>query len=322
MVTAVPDEGKGERLVVLHLELNGLDVHQIWQQLLGKGLPNLWVPCERDFYLISELPLLGSGKVDLKRVKEMALEQAEGEMTLAACRVVLVRPPSPLTSVPPRVSCATWVTATWCWSRGKPTRRIRAVCLATHAEDILQQARIVAELGEAVADCLLVLGTSARTGGLFAGNRWDRPEEILPRLLPVLEQGPCALVFGPEPSGLTNAEVVTLISHPYSHRAGRPALNLAQAVAICLYELRQVWLRQTQPLPPQQQPAPFAAQEQMFARLQTALEEVHFLYGDKAAGLMHALRHLIGRAQPSAMEVDVLMGLARQLRWYVANRQQ
>jgi tRNA C32,U32 (ribose-2'-O)-methylase TrmJ len=55
----------------------------------------------------------------------------------------------------------------------------------------------------------------------------------------------------------------------------------------------------------------------MFADLRSALEEVHFLYGPKADSLMHALRHLIGRAKPTEMEVDLLLGLARQLRWYV-----
>jgi acyl-[acyl-carrier-protein]-phospholipid O-acyltransferase/long-chain-fatty-acid--[acyl-carrier-protein] ligase len=76
VVTGVPDAGKGERLVVLHVPLvNGLDARGLWQQLCGKGLPNLWVPRERDFFQIPELPVLGSGKVDLKRVKELALER-------------------------------------------------------------------------------------------------------------------------------------------------------------------------------------------------------------------------------------------------------
>jgi acyl-[acyl-carrier-protein]-phospholipid O-acyltransferase/long-chain-fatty-acid--[acyl-carrier-protein] ligase len=76
VVTAVPDEGKGERLVVLHVDLNGKGVHELWQELSGKGLPNLWVPRERDFFQVPELPILGTGKVDLKRVKEIALERA------------------------------------------------------------------------------------------------------------------------------------------------------------------------------------------------------------------------------------------------------
>jgi len=58
----------------------------------------------------------------------------------------------------------------------------------------------------------------------------------------------------------------------------------------------------------------------MFEHLRIALEEVHFLYGPNADTLMHALRHLIGRARPTAMEVDVLFGLARQLRWIAAQR--
>jgi acyl-[acyl-carrier-protein]-phospholipid O-acyltransferase/long-chain-fatty-acid--[acyl-carrier-protein] ligase len=77
-VTAVPDEKKGERLVVLHLPLNGMDARQLCQQLNGKGLPNLWLPAERDFYPIEELPILGSGKVDLKRLKELALAKTRG----------------------------------------------------------------------------------------------------------------------------------------------------------------------------------------------------------------------------------------------------
>jgi acyl-[acyl-carrier-protein]-phospholipid O-acyltransferase/long-chain-fatty-acid--[acyl-carrier-protein] ligase len=77
VVTSVPDESRGERLVVLHLPLNGQDLHQLWQQLSGKGLPNMWVPRERDFFQVPELPVLGTGKVDLKRVKELALAKTQ-----------------------------------------------------------------------------------------------------------------------------------------------------------------------------------------------------------------------------------------------------
>jgi tRNA/rRNA methyltransferase len=59
----------------------------------------------------------------------------------------------------------------------------------------------------------------------------------------------------------------------------------------------------------------------MFQQLRTALEQVHFLYGDKADALMHGLRHLIGRAGPTVMEINVLLGLARQLRWFAERRE-
>jgi tRNA/rRNA methyltransferase len=166
-----------------------------------------------------------------------------------------------------------------------------------------------------------VAGTSARTGGLFRRQSVGAPDAIMPRLVDALASGPVALVFGPEPCGLTNAEVTRchyLIHIPTD--PSYPALNLGQAVAICLYELRRAWLRQTKPVAPSATIAPFADQERMFAQLQEALEQAHFLYGDKAESLMHALRHLFGRAGPSPMEVEMLFGLARQLRWLASRR--
>jgi acyl-[acyl-carrier-protein]-phospholipid O-acyltransferase/long-chain-fatty-acid--[acyl-carrier-protein] ligase len=79
VVTSVPDERKGERLLVLHTPLNGTDRHHLWQQLNDRGLPNLWVPAERDFLEIPEMPVLGSGKVDLKRIKQAAQELTAGK---------------------------------------------------------------------------------------------------------------------------------------------------------------------------------------------------------------------------------------------------
>jgi tRNA/rRNA methyltransferase len=194
--------------------------------------------------------------------------------------------------------------------------------LSTHGEAILDTARIVTELGEAVADCILVVGTSARIGGPFRRQSVRTPDAIMPEVVEALNRGPAALVLGPERSGLTNAELTRchyLIHIPTDD--SYPALNLAQAAAICLYELRKAWLKSALPAEAGEQPAPFAEQERMFSRMQEALEAVHFLYGTNAASLMHALRHLIGRAHPTAMEVDLLFGLARQLRWIAAQKQ-
>jgi acyl-[acyl-carrier-protein]-phospholipid O-acyltransferase/long-chain-fatty-acid--[acyl-carrier-protein] ligase len=73
-VTCVPDESRGERLVVLYLLQDGLQVRLWCQQLSTRGLPNLWIPAERDFFAVPELPVLGSGKLNLQGVKEMAVE--------------------------------------------------------------------------------------------------------------------------------------------------------------------------------------------------------------------------------------------------------
>ena len=192
--------------------------------------------------------------------------------------------------------------------------------LATHGQDVLDRCRVVADLGEAVADCVFVAATSARVGGLMRRQSVGTPEEVLARLADAMTVGPTALVFGPEADGLTTAEASRC--HFLIHIPADPAcpvLNLAQAVAVCLYELRRQWLRRTTQAPPPEAPAPFAEQERMFAHLRQALEQIHFLWDDKADALMHALRHLIGRAGPTPMEVGVLLGLARQIRWYAAH---
>ncbi len=195
----------------------------------------------------------------------------------------------------------------------------RAVMLATsHAAGLLHSARAVPTFEEAVADCLLVAATSANVGGLFRRQTVGTPEEVAAHILRVLPAGPVALVFGPEPCGLTNEEVARchyLIHVPTDPAC--PALNLAQAVVVCTYALRSAFLRQTAALAPPEPPAPYADQERMFAHLRSALTELHFLYGDKADALMHALRHLIARAGPTAMEVKLLHGLARQIEWHV-----
>jgi tRNA/rRNA methyltransferase len=190
--------------------------------------------------------------------------------------------------------------------------------LSTHGEGILRDAWVVADLGEAVADCVVVAATSAQVGGPFRRQSAGTPDEVLPHLIVASASAPVALVFGPEASGLSNAEVTRchhLIHIPAD--PDYPALNLAQAVAVCLYELRRAWLRQAGPVPPREPPVPFEVQERVFASLRTALEEIHFLWGDTADTLWHAVRHLVGRAGPTAMEADVLFGLSRQLRWFV-----
>src|SRR5205823_4969459 len=75
-VTAIPDTKKGERLIVLHLPLPDVTSQDLWSRLNERGLPNLYVPGRRDFIQVPDLPILGSGKLDLKKCKEKAMELA------------------------------------------------------------------------------------------------------------------------------------------------------------------------------------------------------------------------------------------------------
>jgi len=70
-VTAVPNPRKGERLVILHTGLPK-PPDQICRELAAAGLPPLWVPSPDSFCQVDEIPLLGTGKLDLRRLKELA----------------------------------------------------------------------------------------------------------------------------------------------------------------------------------------------------------------------------------------------------------
>ncbi|MCD4780063.1 MAG: MFS transporter [Candidatus Omnitrophica bacterium] len=72
VVTSVPDERKGERLVVLYV--GEYLAEDVWKKLNDSTLPKLWVPKKDDYYRVEEIPLLGTGKRDLRRIKQLALD--------------------------------------------------------------------------------------------------------------------------------------------------------------------------------------------------------------------------------------------------------
>ena len=75
-VTSLPDEKKGEKLIVLHTK--AFDIEEAAKKLAENGLPPLWIPKRENFYRIDSLPLLGSGKLDLKGLKHMAANLSGG----------------------------------------------------------------------------------------------------------------------------------------------------------------------------------------------------------------------------------------------------
>ena len=74
VVTAVPDRAKGERLVVFHVPTER-DPRDVVRRLAERGLPNLWIPSADSFARIDELPMLGSGKLDLRALTVLAAER-------------------------------------------------------------------------------------------------------------------------------------------------------------------------------------------------------------------------------------------------------
>ncbi len=79
VVSAVADARKGERLVVLHTGVKDAP-DAICRKLADAGLPNLWIPSPDSFHQVDAIPVLGTGKVDLKRVRQLAEEAFQGRM--------------------------------------------------------------------------------------------------------------------------------------------------------------------------------------------------------------------------------------------------
>ncbi|MGH7830403.1 MAG: AMP-binding enzyme, partial [Candidatus Binatia bacterium] len=78
VVVSVPDEQKGERLVVFYTQKE-IPPEQLWNRLNQTDLPKLWIPKREDIHPIDAIPVLGTGKVDLGRVKAIAGERTRNE---------------------------------------------------------------------------------------------------------------------------------------------------------------------------------------------------------------------------------------------------
>lgn len=115
--------------------------------------------------------------------------------------------------------------------------REAAKLVATQARELLDTLRVVDTLDEAVADCVWVVGTSSRTR---KGMRRLDPREVGVECVERQAQGPVAIVFGDESSGLRNEELIRV--HAVSALptdAAQPSVNLAQSVLLYLYEYRR-----------------------------------------------------------------------------------
>ncbi len=243
-------------------------------------------------------------------------------MSLSNCRVVLVRPHyagnlGATARVMRNFGLSDLVlVAPYCFTTDLEARR-----MATHGLAVLDAARVVPELGDALSDCVYSFATSSLTAGVHRSGIIGTASEKMPVLLAAADAGPVALVFGPEPHGLSNEEIGRchgMVHIPVDPEFG--SLNLAQAVAICCYELRKAWSKSANdargaPELPVRAVAAFVDQERMFEHLRDAFTAVGYLFGEKGDSLMHGVRHLIGRAQPTHQEVKILHGLARQLLW-------
>lgn len=184
---------------------------------------------------------------------------------------------------------------------------------ACHANNILKKRRTFATLAEAVADCGLVAGTTARPG--LYREHIRTPRDWAPRLLTATSTGRVALVFGPEDNGLSNDDLALctqLMRIPSSARYA--SLNLSQAVMVVCYELFTATKRFK--IPTERTPeAPNGMREQMFKMWRQSLLEIGFMDQHTADHMMLGLRRIFSRGQLSENDVRILIGIGRQTQW-------
>ncbi|WP_166207767.1 RNA methyltransferase [Cognatiluteimonas telluris] len=186
-----------------------------------------------------------------------------------------------------------------------------ADALAAGADDVLAAAQVCDTLAEALADCHLALGCTARSRRVQLTEQ--PPREAATRALGAARAGSeVALVFGRERTGLTNDELQ--LCHGAVHIPANPdygSLNLAAAVQVLAYELRMALLgSQSGQATSRDEPAAAHAElEGLFAQLGQALDEIDFHKGRAPESAMRKLRRLFLRAQLDTREVRLLRGI-------------
>jgi TrmH family RNA methyltransferase len=184
-----------------------------------------------------------------------------------------------------------------------------AAARASGADDVLAAARVHERFEDAIADCGLVVGTSARQRHL----PWElvEPRACAERIVQASGAGDVAVVFGAERTGLTNVELERcnlLVTIPTS--AQYSSLNLAMAVQVIAYEL---WLL-LRPEAPTARPldVPLATAEEMtrlYEHLERVLVEIDFQDRTGGGHLMTRIRRLFNRAQLDQNEMNILRGV-------------
>jgi tRNA/rRNA methyltransferase len=189
-----------------------------------------------------------------------------------------------------------------------------AATMAVHAGDVLRNARRYDSLGAALADRTLAVGTTCRPGLYRSGVVGVREAAV--QLITEAAANRVAIIFGPEDTGLVNLELKLcqrLITIPTAPEY--PSLNLAQAVMLVAYELMMA-AGAAREMPMAEPHAPAVAVDAMLERLSEALVSIGFLPADNPEHIMFALRAILGRAGIGLRELDILSGIARQIRWF------
>lgn len=180
--------------------------------------------------------------------------------------------------------------------------------MAVKATTVLEEAKLFTSLEDALADCSLSIGTTRR----FGRYREDmlHPDEAARLLLPESQSDRVAMVFGREDKGLFNSEMdlcQRFVTIPTSDRL--PSMNLAQAVALCLYEVNKVKGEMAGAEHGRKQLASNDDLERLFQHMKESLTQVGFLDPQNPDHILRAFRRILGRSGLNDREVRIIRGL-------------
>ncbi|SEQ57854.1 tRNA (cytidine32/uridine32-2'-O)-methyltransferase [Solimonas aquatica] len=188
---------------------------------------------------------------------------------------------------------------------------------AAHAIEVVEKARVVDSLSEALAGCAWVLASSARPRHL--GDAPLTPWDAATRAVQTAASAPVALVFGCERTGLTNEELD--LCHAVTQvptNPGYSSLNLSQAVQVLSYELRKAALPEFRPVAAKQDhpwyaPPGVEDMERFYGHLERILMSTGFLDPANPRLLMRRLRQFFNRASPDRNELNILRGVLKSI---------
>ncbi|MBT8147501.1 MAG: RNA methyltransferase, partial [Gammaproteobacteria bacterium] len=201
---------------------------------------------------------------------------------------------------------------------------VTAVGRAASALDILENATVHDTLQDAIADCGLVIGASARSRKI----PWPvlLPEQCAEKVLQDCERNRVALVFGREDSGLTNEELQLCHFHVQIPAAGQySSLNLAAAVLVICYELRRSAMRVAEDQFPSDEEywdikrATGDQVEQLYEHLEDVLVRLDFHDPDNPRQLMQRMRRMFNRIRLDSMEMNILRGILTHIEFHLNN---
>lgn len=201
-----------------------------------------------------------------------------------------------------------------------------AVGRAASAVGILENARVVNSLQEAVADCGLVIGASARSRRI----PWPMlsPEQCATKVITELDKNNSALVFGREDAGLNNEELTLCNFHVQIPTDGSySSLNLAAAVMVICYELHKAKLlsqnitNKTEDEIWDQEKATGKQVEHFYEHLERVLIAIDFHDPENPRRLMQRMRRLFSRIRIDVMEMNILRGILTNIEYNLKDKQ-